>query len=83
MNGPDEEIVIANEFAAVAVRRITTRNGERLQIRSIERGRLIQLDAIALEALTWSSVLEVGRGLETPFGPDPTVITAPKAGESQ
>jgi hypothetical protein len=83
VNGPDEEIVIANEFAAVAVRRITTRNGERLQIRSIERGRMIQLDAIALEALTWSSVLEVGRGLEMPFGPDHTVITAPKAGENQ
>jgi hypothetical protein len=79
VNGREEEVVISNEFAAVAVRKITTRNGERLQIRSIERGRMIQLDAIALEALTWSSVLEVGRGLETPFGPE----AASKAGDSE
>ena len=90
MNGQprhgDDEVLIANEFAAVAVRRITTRNGERLQIRSIKQDRVIQLDAIALEALTWSSVLEVGRGLETPLGPDPTAMTdpvPPRAGGNQ
>ena len=90
MTGPphhrEDEIVIANEFAAVAVRKVMTRNGERLRIRSITQDRTIQLDAIALEALTWSSVLEVGRGLETPLGPDPTAMTGTdpnRAGDSQ
>lgn len=73
-----EQIVIANEFAAVAVRKVATRNGERLEIRSLGHDRAIALDALALEALTWSSVLEVGRGLETPLGPDPTTISPPE-----
>lgn len=60
--------VIANEFATVTVRRVSTRNGERLEIRSGDRA--IRLDAIALEALTWSDPLKVGEGLETPFGPE-------------
>lgn len=66
-------IVIANEFAGVVVRKVATRNGERLEIRSLSQDRAIRLDALALEALTWSDALEVGRGLETPFGPDPSV----------
>lgn len=66
----DDRLVIANEFAAVAVRKIRTRNGERLEIRSLGHDRWIRLDALALEALTWSDALEVGRGLETPFGPE-------------
>ncbi|MDO8310045.1 MAG: dihydrodiol dehydrogenase [Actinomycetota bacterium] len=64
------EIVIANEFAAVVVRKVTTRNGERLEIRSLGKDTSVRLDAIALEALTWSSALEVGRALETPLGPE-------------
>lgn len=64
------EIIIANEFAAVMVRKIATRNGERLEIRSIGKGTFVRLDAIALEALTWSSALEVGLALETPLGPE-------------
>lgn len=63
-------IVVANEFAAVLVRKVQTRNGERLEIRSIEHGRAVLLDAIALEALTWSNPLEVGQGLVNPFGPE-------------
>ncbi|MCW2759279.1 MAG: hypothetical protein JWO46_3025 [Nocardioidaceae bacterium] len=71
MSGADPDtFVVSNEFAAVSIRKVQTRNGERLEIRSIGHERTIQLDAITLEALTWSTPLEVGRGLETPFGPD-------------
>jgi hypothetical protein len=65
-----DPIVIANEFATVTVRKVRTRNGERLEIRSHSQDRSIKLDAIALEALTWSDTLAVGQGLETPLGPE-------------
>lgn len=71
-----DAVVVSNEFAAVIVRKVATRNGERLEIRSLGQGRSIRLDALALEALTWSSPLQVGEGLQTPFGPDPSAITA-------
>ena len=72
MSAPEEEptIIVSNEFAAVSVRKVSTRNGERLEIRSLGHERVIRLDALALEALTWSDALQVGRGLETPFGPE-------------
>lgn len=63
-------IVIANEFAAVEVRKVATRNGERLEIRSLGKQTSVRLDAIALEALTWSDALEVGQALEHPLGPE-------------
>lgn len=63
-------IVISNEFATVTVRKVRTRNGERLEIRSAAQNRSVKLDAIALEALTWSSSLVVGQALETPLGPE-------------
>jgi len=66
----DEIIVVSNEFATVTVRKVRTRNGERLEIRSAGHDRSIRLDALALEALTWSDPLTVGRGLETPLGPE-------------
>ena len=69
---PAEGFVVANEFAVVSLRKVRTRNGERLEIRSLGHDQSVLLDAIALEALTWSSPLEVGQGLETPFGPDPS-----------
>lgn len=67
-----DAILVSNEFAAVHVRKVATRNGERLEIRSLRQDRAIRLDALTLEALTWSTPLEVGKGLETPFGPDPS-----------
>lgn len=73
-------IVVANEFAAVTVRKVATRNGERLEITSLGQDRAIRLDALALEALTWSDSLQVGQGLDTPFGPDRT-RPAPPDGE--
>ena len=65
-----DAIVVANEFATVTVRKVRTRNGERLEIRSHTHDRSVRLDAIALEALTWSDALTVGEGLSTPLGPE-------------
>ncbi len=47
----EEAIEIANEFASVHVRKVHTRNGERLEIESPRRGKLIRLDPLELEAL--------------------------------
>ena len=47
----EEAIEIANEFASVHVRKVHTRNGERLEIESRRRGKLIRLDPLELEAL--------------------------------
>ncbi len=75
MTAPDDEqvsgeIVVTNEFASVVVRKVLTRNGERLEIAAPSSGRSIRLDALVLESLTWSNSLELGKGLRTPFGPD-------------
>ncbi|GLY79235.1 hypothetical protein [Actinoallomurus iriomotensis] len=73
MSDENDALIVANEFAAVAVRKVATRNGERLEIRSLgNEAYVIRLDALALEALTWSDPLTVGRGLETPLGPEPS-----------
>ena len=65
----DGELVVQNEFTSVRVRKIRTRNGERLEISSFRVPHTIRLDALVLESLTWRDVLELGAGLETPFGP--------------
>ena len=70
MSDEPDPLVVSNEFATVTVRKVRTRNGERLEIRSHSHDRAIRLDAIALEALTWSDALTVGQGLETPLGPE-------------
>lgn len=49
----DGPIVVANEFADVVVRRVATRNGMRLDIWSPRRGTRIQLDAVALDCLSY------------------------------
>lgn len=48
-----ERIVVANEFAEVAVRRVATRNGTRLEIFSPRRGTRILLDAVELDCLSY------------------------------
>lgn len=45
-------IRIANEFTTVYVRKVLTRNGERLEIEAVKNGLKIHLDAMQLEALT-------------------------------
>jgi hypothetical protein len=47
----EQPIEIANEFAFVNVRKVHTRNGERLEIESPRRGRLIRLDPLELESI--------------------------------
>ena len=51
--GSDGPIVIANEFADVVVRKVTTRNGVRLDIWSPRRGSRVLLDAVALDCLSF------------------------------
>jgi hypothetical protein len=51
--GNDGPIVIANEFADVVIRKVETRNGMRLDIWSPRRGSRVQLDAVALDCLSY------------------------------
>jgi hypothetical protein len=46
-------ILLSNEFTTVRVRKVLTRNGERLEIEAPKSGTVIQLDPIELESLTW------------------------------
>ena len=63
-------IEIANEFAAVVVRRVETRNGVRLRIESPRLQRSIDLDPLELESLTWQSHELFSGLLAQPFGPE-------------
>ena len=62
-------IKVTNEFATVTVKKVRTRNGTRLEISSPRLGYRIQLDALALESLTWQTMDTFTRFLEEPFGP--------------
>lgn len=62
-------LVVANEFAEISVRRVLTRNGLRLEIRSPRLGRRVLLDALELEALTWQAPSLFSDLLADPFGP--------------
>lgn len=64
------ETTVTNEFTSVRVRKVQTGNGERLEIESLRLPHAIRLDALVLESLTWRSVLELGDGLRSPFGPE-------------
>ena len=65
-----EQTTIVNEFAGVIVRKLMTRNGERLEVESMRFGFRIRLDALGLEALSWQDEGTVSGWLRTPFGPD-------------
>ncbi|MFI9628799.1 dihydrodiol dehydrogenase [Streptomyces sp. NPDC052042] len=62
-------MTISNEFAVVEVSKVHTRNGERLSIRSPKRGYEILLDAVLLEALSWTTTRDLTPLLESPHGP--------------
>jgi hypothetical protein len=64
------DLVVANEFTSVRLRKVQTRNGEVLEIKSLRVEHAIRLDALVLESLTWRSLEDIAQGLETPFGPD-------------
>ena len=61
-----DAIEIANEFAYVHVRKVRTRNGERLEIRSPRRETLIRLDPMELEAISGLDPESFTRLLEDP-----------------
>ena len=66
----DDWLTIDNEFTSVRVRKVLTRNGERLAIVSPKLGYSIQLDALELESLSWQEPATFSRLLETPYGPE-------------
>jgi hypothetical protein len=66
----DEPLELANEYAAVQVRRVHTGNGVRLEITSPKLGRGIRLCPLELEALTWQTHETFSEFLRTPFGPE-------------
>ncbi len=60
--------IVSNEFAMVSIRKVNTRNGVRLEIRSPKLGYQILLDPLELESITWQDKEVFSRFLETPFG---------------
>lgn len=72
-NSTPRELSVSNEFTSVRVRKVHTRNGERLEIRSAKLGFWIHLDPLELEALTWQAPELFSGLLETPYGPEDDV----------
>jgi len=66
----DPQIRIANEFADIRVRKVRTRNGERLEIHAHRRGYRILLDAVELESLTWQTAKTFSDFLRASVGRD-------------
>jgi len=66
----DGYIEIANEFSLARVRKIRTRNGERLEISAPKQHSKILLDPLELESLTWQTPEVFAEFLATPFGPE-------------
>jgi len=62
-------VELTNEFAAVVVSVVETRNGVRLRIESPRAGRAIELDPLELETLTWQTHELFARLLADPYGP--------------
>jgi hypothetical protein len=60
---------VANEFAAVRVRRVETRNGSRLLIEAPKSGQWVALCPLELEALTWQGPQTFSAMIGHPFGP--------------
>lgn len=64
---------IANEFTTIHVRKVFTRNGERLEVHSPKLGFTVRLDPLELEALTWQPPETFSALLHTPYGPEDDV----------
>jgi hypothetical protein len=75
----EQTIVVSNEFATVRIRKIHTRNGERLEIESPGRGYRVRLDALQLEGLTWQPPETFSYFLRASLGPDHVGIAADDA----
>lgn len=68
-----EEVSITNEFTSVRVRKVVTRNGERLRVTSAKLGFAIDIDPLELESLTWQTPDTFSRMLHSPYGPEDPV----------
>lgn len=68
--GDDPPLFVTNEFAEIRIRKVYTRNGERLEIESRRRGYAIQLDALELEGLTWQPKETFSQFLAASLGRD-------------
>jgi hypothetical protein len=64
-----QPISIGNEFAAVRVVRVETRNGSRLLIESPKSGQWVALCPLELEALTWQNTATFSAMIGNPSGP--------------
>lgn len=63
-------VQVANEFTTTRVRKVLTRNGERIQVESRKLGTSILLDPLELEALTWQTPETFSEMLSDPYGPE-------------
>ena len=59
------EFTIVNEFAAVRVRKVRSRAGERLELHAPRHGETVRLDATVLEALAGQSAKDLSRFVDT------------------
>lgn len=66
----DGYIEIANEFGLARVRKVRTRNGERLEISAPKQSSKILLDPLELESLTWQTPEVFAEFLTNPLGPE-------------
>jgi hypothetical protein len=64
-----EAIEFGNEFAAVRICLVRTRNGSRLLIESPKSGQWVALCPLELEALTWQGPETFSAMIGRPFGP--------------
>ena len=71
MNDDAQPIVLASEFATIAISRDDSGNGPRLLIRDMRTGRVMLLDPLELAALTWVRHEELAPFL------DPSRFTGP------
>ena len=67
---PDAGFSISNEFADIRIRRVSTEEGERLEVSAPRRGLAILLDADELECLTWQTPETFSGFLKSSLGPD-------------
>ena len=68
-SGTSFELELSNEFAKVRIKRVETHNGARVKIHSPRLQGSIELDAIALESLTWQTMETFSRLLSAPDRP--------------
>jgi hypothetical protein len=70
MDKKEPEIRISNEFASIIVRKVRTRNGERLEIESPGLNLCIRLDALQVESIVWQDPEFFSQLLANPLEPN-------------